>query len=339
MEASSSRVPQLSAESARPFHPAAWTRGGHRQTLLGFWTRAGLRWPLPSEERPVDAAPDVRLLLRASWQSGARDARPALLLVHGLGGTDASGYVVATGLAAYRRGWHVVRMNMRGSGDGLLLCQRLYNAGLDGDVVAALRAVATQAPRLALVGFSLGANQALLALGRREAQLPAGLLGAVAVSAPLDLAACADALERRANRLYQHYFMKALRVGYRERHALRPDLFPAGRERGLSTVREYDEAITAPHGGFASAAEYYERSSAGPQLAAIRRPTLLLSAADDPMIPVASVRGFALPPGGHVLREIEPTGGHVGFVGPSSAPRRFWAAERALAFLDALERA
>jgi predicted alpha/beta-fold hydrolase len=301
--------------------------------VVGYWVRRLVRWRLPSEELVVEPGPGVRLLLRATWQAGPREDRPALLVVHGLGGSDASSYVAATGRLAFDRGWHVVRMNMRGSGDGEALCPLLYNAGLDGDLLSALKAVCRLVPRVAVVGFSLGANLALLALGRRRDEIPSGVIGAVAVSPPLDLAACADALETPGNGLYQHYFMKMLSEGYRRRSRARPDLFPAGRELGLVTVRQYDERITAPFGGYESAAEYYARSSAGPWLASIDRDALVLAADDDPMIPVSSVARWPL--SSRVRREIEPTGGHVGFVARSAAPGFFWAPGRALSFLDA----
>lgn len=314
------------------FHPPAWLAGGHRQTFLGHSLRRLVRWTLPSEDLVVEAGHGVRLLLRASWQPPPREERPTLLVVHGLGGSDASGYVVSTGRLAHARGWNVVRMNMRGSGDGLALCPLLYNAGLDTDVLAAVSALASLAPRLAVVGFSLGANQLLLTLARRREQLPAALVAAAAVCPPLDLSACADALEAPGNGLYQRYFMQMLLEGYRQRHRARPDLFAAGRERGLGTVRAYDERITAPFGGYESAAQYYERSSAGPWLAEVDRPTLLLAAADDPMIPVATVTRW--PASAVVQREVLPTGGHVGFVSRAQAPGWFWAPQRVLAFLE-----
>jgi predicted alpha/beta-fold hydrolase len=314
------------------FHPPAWLVGGHRQTFLGYWLRRLLRWTLPTEDLVVEAGQGVRLLLRASWQPRPREDHPTLLVVHGLGGSDASAYVVSTGRLAYARGWNVVRMNMRGSGDGLALCPLLYNAGLDTDVLAAASAVSSLAPRLALLGFSLGANLALLTLGRRRERLPAALRAAAAVSPPLDLSACADALEAPGNGAYQRYFVRMLAEAYRQRHRLRPDLFAAGRERGLRTVREYDDRITAPFGGYEGAAHYYERSSAGPWVASIDRPTLLLAAADDPLIPVGSVARWPVSP--TVRRELLATGGHVGFVSRCRAPGWFWAAERVMAFLE-----
>jgi predicted alpha/beta-fold hydrolase len=319
-----------------PFRPHRLARGGHRQTLLGYFRRRNVAWPHATEDMVVDAGDGVKLLLRASWQPGPRDARPALVLVHGLGGWDGAGYGLATGIMAFASGWHVVRMNLRGAGDGMGLSPVLYNAGVDADLLRVLEALEPRAPRLAVVGFSLGANLALLVLGRRPEQVPAGLQGAVAVSPPLDLAACAASLERPENRLYQLYFVRNLCRAYRERQAARPDLYAPGLEVGVRTVREYDQRITARYGGYRDAADYYAQSSAGPRLIGIRHPALILAALDDPMIPIESVARWPL--SSSVARELLPTGGHVGFVAPTRAPASFWAAERALAFLNGRDR-
>jgi predicted alpha/beta-fold hydrolase len=333
---SSSASPVLTFSPPRrgtpPLRPPRFLVGGQRQTLCGYWLRRFMRWPLPSDDLPVDAGEGVRLLLRASWQPGARADNPALVIVHGLGGSDASSYAVALGRHAYALGWHVVRMNMRGCGGGEALCPLLYNAGLDTDLLAVVDEVARRVPRLAVVGFSLGGNLALLLAGRRRGALPRGLAAVVAVSPPVDLSACADALEAPANRFFQRHFVRMLAAGYRRRSRARPDLFPAGLEQGLRTVRAFDDRITAPFGGYASAAEYYERSSAGPWLAHIERPALVLAAEDDPMIPGATVARWPLSPS--VRREMTATGGHVGFLAPTRAPGWFWAAERAMDFLE-----
>jgi len=315
------------------FRPHPLAVGGHIQTLLGFWHRRKLRWTLPVEDLIVEAGEGIRILLRASWQPGPRVARPALVTIHGLGGWDEASYGLATAAYAYGMGWHVLRMNMRGAGDSARICPRLYNAGLDTDLVAALEAVARVSPRVAVIGFSLGANLALLALGRSAPRVPAGLMGVVAVSPPLDLAACVAAIGRLPNRLYESYFLRNLRLSYRYRQRLCPELYEAGRETKPRTIREWDETITAPYGGYASADEYYARSSAGPYVERLDRRVLILTAQDDPLVPAASVARWPLPPSGSVEREITRTGGHVGFVGETEAPGRFWAAERAMRFL------
>jgi uncharacterized protein len=319
----------------RPFAPPAWSAGGNRQTILGFWVRRHLRWTLPAEDMVVDAGDGVLLLLRATWQPDAA-SRPTVLLLHGLGASDAGTYAVSTGLHAYQRGWNVVRMNMRGAGDAAAICPRLYHAGLDTDLAAALRAVAERTARVAAVGFSLGASITLLTLGRNASLLPDGFRGAVAVSPPLDLAACSDAIGARRNRIYQRYFMVGLRQGYQVRQARLPHVYEHGRERGIGTVKDYDHRITAHYAGFESAMHYYQMSSAGPHLATVRHPSLILAAVDDPLIPAESVTRFPLPASGVVVREMTRTGGHVGFVAPTAAPGRFWAGERAMDFLEGL---
>ena len=315
------------------FEPASWTIGGHRQTILGHVRRRFLRFDQPAEDRIVPTEDDARILVRASFQGGgAREDRPALLLLHGLGGSDRASYVTATARLAWAEGWHVLRMNMRGAGDGEALCPRLYNAGLDGDVLAVLMALAKELPRIVFVGFSLGGSVGLLALARQSARLPRALRGAVTISAPLDLAACARALDRTENALYQAYFMRGLRAAYRRIQRARPAFYESGRERGLATVRAFDEAITAPYGGYADADDYYARSSPGPLLHAVGLPALLLSAADDPMVPASANAHWAAP--GNTTTEVWPTGGHVGFVSRAEAPGGFWGADRALAFAE-----
>ncbi len=317
------------------FNPPWFARGGHTQTILGYFHRRNLRWSLSADDLVVESEPGIRILCRATWQPGDRARSPALILLHGMGGRDESTYMLSTGLHAFAAGWHVVRMNMRGAGDSFEICPRLYNAGLEVDLVAVARSVAAQTPRVALFGASLGGNQVLLAVSRSRAALPTEVKAAVAVSAPVDLLACSDALHKPGNRVYVSRFVADLIASYTRIQARNPGMYEAGREVGVRTVREFDEKITAPYAGFLSAEDYYTRSSSGPWLHNIDRPTLIISAEDDPMIPAASVRKFALPESGAVTREILPTGGHVGFAAATSAPGRFWAAERCLSFLSA----
>ena len=128
--------------------------------------------------------------------------------------------------------------------------------------------------------------------------------------------------------------MSKLRADYARLQRLSPELYEAGRERRTRSVREFDEAITAPYGGYRDADDYYARSSAGPHLVSIERPTLVLAALDDPMIPRESIARWPLPASGLVQREIVATGGHVGFFGRCPVPGLFWAAWRVMTFLE-----
>jgi predicted alpha/beta-fold hydrolase len=322
-----------SSEPSR-FRPLPGTSGGHIQTFLGYWCRQHLRWRLPAEDLIVSSAPGVQLLCRATWQPGPRRERPALVIAHGLGGSSEASYEVSLGRAAHDAGWHVVRMNLRGAGPSEAICARLYNAGLAEDVVAVARAVAHQAARVVLVGYSLGGNLVLLAGSRDAGGLPDEVAGLAAVCAPVELAACANRFDAPANAGYRAYFLAALRDQYRRRQRRLPELYAPGLERGLRSIWEYDEVVTARYGGFADARDYYARSSSGPWLARLARPALLLWAADDPLVPIGAVERWPVTPG--AVREVAPTGGHVGFVGRSRAPGLFWAADRVLEWASGL---
>ncbi len=316
------------------FHPPWFARGGHVQTLLGIYHRRRLTWPLPTEDLVVESEPGIQVLARATWQPGDRASFPALILLHGMGGWDLSTHMLSMGQHAYAAGYHIIRMNMRGAGRSFEICPRLYHAGLETDLVAVARRVAATVPRVALFGASLGANHVLLALGRSRSALPAEVRAAVAISPPLDLLRSSAALHAPGNRLYVSHFVADLKASYRRIQERSSGRYEAGRELGIKTVLEFDEKITAPYAGFASARDYYTESSSGPWVQAIDRPTLMISAEDDPMIPVESVRRFDLPASGVVTREILPTGGHLGFSARTHAPGRFWAAGRALEFLN-----
>ena len=308
--------------------------GAHLQTIGGQFVRSFLRWPFDSEDSVVEAEDDVRLLVRASWQPGRR-ARPALLLIHGLEGSDGASYMISTGILAYRAGYHVIRMNMRGCGDALELCPRLYNAGLTADLVAVSNWLARRVPRFAVGGFSLGAGLTLLTLAREKKRLPNACVGAVAVCPPLDMSLCADALELRNNWIYQLRFTRSLCRSYRARQRLSPERYQKGRERGVTTLRQFDDVVTAHYGDYRDADDYYRAVSTGPQLEKIERPTLVLGTDNDPFIPHESIARW--PHSENVRVEIVKGGGHLGFVAAANAPRYFWAADRMLAFLHAID--
>ena len=315
--------------SFRPLIP-----GAHLQTIGGQFVRSFLRWPFATEDSVVEAEDDVRLLVRASWQpSGV--ARPALLWVHGLEGSDEARYMLSAGILAYRAGYHVIRMNMRGCGDSLNLCPRLYNAGLTADLVAVSDWLARRVPRFAVGGFSLGAGLTLLTLAREKKRLPDACVGAVAVCPPLDMSRCADALELRKNWIYQLRFTRSLCQSYRLRQRLLPERYEKGRERGITTLRQFDDVVTAHYGGYRDAEDYYLAVSTGPKLEEIDRPALILGTDNDPFIPYESITRW--PHSESVRVEIVEGAGHMGFVAGSNAPRYFWAADRMLAFLHAID--
>ena len=150
---------------------------------------------------------------------------------------------------------------------------------------------------------------------------PPELKAICAVSPTMDLAPCVEALERRSNLVYEWNFVRNLKRRMRRKAALFPDLFDLQPLTRVRTVRQFDEAYTAPHHGFADAADYYHRASAMRVIDKVARPSLILSAADDPFVPPEI---FDAPPvrnNPHITTVITPKGGHCAFVEPpTSAP-------------------
>src|SRR5690606_41924111 len=162
--------------------------------------------------------------------------------------------------------------------------------------------------------------------GRRARGARRWLETAVAISVPYDLAAGADHLERSAmGRFYRRRFVRSLQRKLEAKRALVADEVDLHRALRARTFREFDDAATAPLHGFADAAEYYRLSSSARYLEAIRIPTLLLHAEDDPFLPPHALPREAIARNPYLVPVITSRGGHVGFIGgPPWAPR-FWA--------------
>lgn len=316
----------------RPFHMAWWARGPHAQTLGGRALRSPAvpdltreRWELPDGDfLDVDLGPDPR--------SGA----PLALVLHGLEGASRRRYVLSACRCLLARGIRPVALNFRGCSGEMNRRPRLYHSGETQDpsyVLAGLRR-AFPGRRLGALGFSLGGNALLKLMGERDDGGTGLLDAAVALSVPMDLAAGGALLEATPmGRLYTRYFLRSLKRKVRAKAALlkgRVDVEATLRAR---TLREFDDAATAPLHGFRDADHYYGACSSAAYLSGIRVPTLVLHSLDDPFLPAAAVPRGALQSNPAITPVITPVGGHVGFLeGPPWAPR-FWGEEEGARFL------
>jgi predicted alpha/beta-fold hydrolase len=185
---------------------------------------------------------------------------------------------------------------------------------------------------IALVGISLGANVALKWLGERGEATPGNVAALAAISTPFDLEACARVLDRGWNRrLYTNSFLRTLKAKVRAKAGLLDGQVDLAGALAARTFAEYDRAVTAPLYGFADERDYWTRSSSRAYLARIRRPCLLINAANDPFIPAESLPDVPAT-SRFIERHVVPEGGHVGFLeGPWG--RRSWAERQALAFV------
>lgn len=306
-----------------PFDPHPWFRGGHAQTIVGRYL-GPTRFGGHSRGETIDLGDGDRLRVLDTTPEGWRAGAPAALLVHGLASSAEAPYILRMARRLNGLGVRVVRMNLRGAGDGFGMARRIYHAGRTEDLRAVVDRISASADGspIAVVGFSLGANLALklAAEASRPSYEGARIDCVVAANPPIDLSACCRAMLRRENKVYDWSFVRWLRGEVRRLHAHFPDLGPTGIE-GVRSVYEFDDRYTAPRNGFDGAEDYYRKSSAGPLAAEITIPGLVVHAADDPFIPVSAFEEVEFP--SNVQFDLLPSGGHLGYVA-----RRPWRGDR-----------
>jgi predicted alpha/beta-fold hydrolase len=259
-------------------------------------------------------AADARVLAHCHWHARPAD-HPTLLLLHGLEGSSGAHYMGGMADKAWAAGWNVIRLNQRNCGETEHLSRGLYHSGLTHDPLFVLREIvdADGVRAVVIAGYSLGGNLALKLAGEiGESFTP--LKAVCAVSPTMDLGACVKALERRSNLAYEFNFVRRLKARMRRKASLFPDLFSVEPLRRVWTVRQFDEAYTAPHHGFRDATDYYHRASALRVIDRIRVPALILTAEDDPFVPVGPFRDQALAHNPHVTTVVTRHGGHCAFV-------------------------
>jgi uncharacterized protein len=288
-----------------------------------------------SEERLIEVAPGVKVLCHCHWQP-ARQSALTVVVVHGLEGSSDSQYmrgIAAKGLAA---GMNVVRMNQRNCGGTDGVSPTLYHSGRSGDVAAVAQHLIEydRISRLALAGFSMGGNLVLKTAGEWGREGPAQFRAVAAVCPSMNLAASADALHLPSNRLYEFYFMWQLRRRLRAKARLFPDVFDPARLRGVHTLRDFDDKITAFYCGFAGADDYYARSAAANVVDRIAVPALILHAANDPFIRILPETRQKIRSNPHITFIETEDGGHCSFLAQPDGDDGRWAETQVVDFLS-----
>ena len=351
---------------ANDFVPRRFLRGGHLQTVAGNFIRRINGLP-EAEERLFEIEPGVRILCHCNWQPEPQ-SKLTLLIVHGLEGSSRSRYVIGTGSRAWRQGWNVVRMNIRGCGGTEHLSSTLYHSGLSQDVEKLVGAmispqnanfgragdpispqhanfgragdpIANGLQRIALVGFSMGGNQVLRAAGRWGTSAPPQVVAVAAVSPACDLAPSSDRLHRPDNRLYEWWFVQSLRRSFRRKAALWPGKFDAALLEHVRSVRDFDEHITARYMGFCGADDYYDKASSTHVLDRIGIPALVVHADDDPFIVISDATRRKLQANPRITFLNTRRGGHCAFLAARSRDGMddgHWAERKIVEFLACL---
>lgn len=252
------------------------------------------------------------------------------MLFHGLEGGARSHYARTLAEAAAASGWRFALPHFRGCSGTLNRLPRAYHSGDSEEIDWMLRRFAERGDAVYAAGVSLGGNALLKWLGERGDAATEVVRRAAAVSAPIDLAAAGDALDRGVNRrLYARLFLMTLKAKAFAKLTLGQLRFDARRMARVRTLREFDDLVTAPLHGFRDADDYWARASSAPWLERIALPTLVLNARNDPFLPAPALERATRRVSRHVLLESPASGGHVGFPG-----RQRWLARRILEFFS-----
>jgi predicted alpha/beta-fold hydrolase len=299
------------------FRARRWLGGGHVQTLASFLLPRKIHLP-KAEERLVEVEPGVKVRSWCYWQSEAhRQEALTLIVVHGLEGSSDSQYMLGVARNGLAAGMNVVLMNQRNCGGMDACAPTLYNSSLSGDVAAVVRSVLENdgVQRFALIGFSMGGNLVLKLAGEWGGEGPPQFRAVAAVCPAIDLASSADALHAPRNRIYEYYFLLQLFRRLRLKARLFPGKFDVSRLRGISSLRMFDDRITAYYCGFTGADDYYARAAAANVVDRIAVPALIIHAANDPFIRMQpeTLRRIAANP--NITYVETDDGGHCAFLG------------------------
>jgi predicted alpha/beta-fold hydrolase len=319
------------------FEPVWWLRNPHLQTIYPALFRKSI-FLERVRERLITPDQDF---LDLDWYE--ESDKPLVILLHGLSGSSESGYILGLQQALRDCGFASVALNFRGCSGTPNWKARCYHSGETEDIAFVYDTLRQRFPdrSFAAVGFSLGGNVLLKWLGEQGSAV--SLFAAVAVSVPLVLSECASRLDKGFSRIYRRYLLDELKqyIGLKLALLQNQGFYDEAdrlRELGdLSDIRsfwQYDQRVVARLHGFRDASDYYHRSSSRQFIGAIRVPTLLIQAHDDPfMTPAVLPNSQELAP--QVTMEVQPWGGHVGFVHTQKQQgKTYWLDKRIPAYLS-----
>lgn len=257
-----------------------------------------------------------------------------VIISHGLEGNSKRAYVLGMVKAFTALGYDAMAWNYRGCSHELNRKPRFYHSGATDDLNTLVEHACNlnRYTEISLVGFSLGGNLTLKYLGERH---KAGRLitSAVAISVPLDLESSCIALAKPANWMYVKRFLISLKKKVSQKSRvmklpISPNL------NSISSLREFDNQVTAPLHGFQDAADYYQKNSSLPYLETIPNRTLILNALNDPFLssecyPVKTNNS-------KITLEFPVHGGHVGFTSINQNGL-YWSELRASRFVAGIQ--
>lgn len=265
-----------------------------------------------ARERIIETDVGTKLLGYHSEQP-VQSAKGLAVLLSGWEGSADSTYLLRCGKMLYRQGYDVFRLNYRDHGPSHHLNSGIFYAVLLEEVYEAIAQLAngTRNRPVFLIGFSLGGNFVLRILQKCVQSPIANLRHAVSISPVLNPKRSTQTIDGIA--FIRRYFLAKWRRSLRKKQSLFPDLYDFTPVERLKTIQAVTDFLLAKYSDFESAQDYFNAYAVmGSAVADINIPTTVITAADDPIIPVSDFYDFV--PNEHLALVIHPHGGHNGFI-------------------------
>jgi len=260
------------------------------------------------------------------------------LVLHGLEGNSGSPYMPGMCQSLNRMGIDAAALNHCNCSGEPNRNFRSYNSAHTDDLRTVLGWIEQQKrwDRVVLIGFSLGGVITLKYLGERDGEVSPLVVGGLAIATPCDVVDSCHQLQRPRNRMYLWWFLRTLRKKALEKLERHPDEanFTVDDIRKVRNFIDYDNLYTAPAHGFKDAYDYYNTASSLNYIPAIKVPTLLLNAQNDPFL-TPTCFPFGLTRDHAYVHFMAPRyGGHVGFANSTRLAGEFWMEQKARWFLQ-----
>ena len=305
----------MTIQPLNSFKPPLFLRNAHVQTVLAsskLRTLGANTMRDVARKKIIETAGGIRLLGYYSVQNDGR-AKGLAILLHGWEGSTDSTYLLRCGKSLYASGYDIFRLNFRDHGDSHHFNKGIFYAVLLEEVYQAV----TQAAGLSngrpvfLIGFSLGGNFVLRILKKCVKVPIKNLCHAVSISPVLNPQKSTENIDRIT--YIRKYFLAKWRRSLTKKQSLFPELYDFTDVMGVKTIQALTDALLEKYSDFPTAQAYFDAYAVmGAAIADINIPATIVTAQDDPIIPIKDFYDLELNKDSRLL--IHPHGGHNGFI-------------------------
>jgi predicted alpha/beta-fold hydrolase len=303
------------------FKPHLLARNTHFQTTYSSMRPYPTTINAKAQPMTLNLAHNTRLL--GYYTPAPRPpARGLVLMLHGWLGSSNGQYILAVTDLLHHLNYATFRLNFRDHGDTHPLNSGVFRSDRIDEVVDAARVVAQLEPEcpLHIFGVSLGGNFALRVAWRHSLEPFPNLGQTIAICPVLDPYRSTVVMDKTP--MYLWYFRRRWRNAFHKKQRQFPERYDFSREIAAPTCMEMTEQFMRCNGPYPDAMTYFQTYTiTTTMMARLASPVVMLTAADDPVIPVSDFYRFeGLSP--WLTVNIQRYGGHVGFI--DLFPLRYW---------------